>query len=285
MNFGALFGFVLIFVVVYFGAIAELPAKELIFNKTSILLVLGGTIAAFFISFPISSMHRIQKLLLSGFFGKRKKQKVRVVREIVEISKAVHQLPKWALQKGYCHHFLKEGVTLVLDESLDDDDIEYVLRQRANSFKREYNKDAKLLVALAKFPPAFGLLGSVTGIIAMLMNLGTAGKEIIGQGMAIALLTTFWGVAIANMIILPFSDFAVRSNKDDEELREIIVEGLLLIRAKEPPATIARKLRSLLSLRDRQALSGLQVSAVDSLSDLDKTQVSRQIDIKLDDHG
>lgn len=258
MNINSILGLLLIIGVVYFGAIRQLPSQEAVFNWPSIILVVGGTIAALFISFPMRSLIRIRNLVRQRFLKSSENQKSQMVREIVFASQTNMWRPQDLQSLEVSHSFLKEGILLALDTSLSVDDFEYVLRKRAEGFKREQLKDAKFLIALAKFPPAFGLLGSITGIIAMLMNLGHAGKEVIGQGMALALLTTFWGVAVTNMFILPLADFTQRCNQEDEELRSLIVEGLLLIKAKEDSAVVARKMRSLLPLEERQGLAGLQ---------------------------
>ncbi|MCJ8277935.1 MAG: MotA/TolQ/ExbB proton channel family protein, partial [Bdellovibrionales bacterium] len=254
-----------------------LPSQEVVFNTTSMVLVIGGTFSAFLISFPIHRAVRIKNLVVNNIFKRKKDKTQKVVTEVVRMAQVLYK-GKDISQLGYSHFFLHEGAVLLSDQGLDHDDFEYVIRQRARMFKREYHKDYQFLIALAKFPPAFGLLGSVTGIIAMLMNLGSAGKEIIGQGMAIALLTTFWGVAVTNMFILPLADFAQRSNKEDEELRQIIVEGLVMVCYNEMPSKFARKLRSLVSLEDRMALSSLQ-------EDLNDSEAAQERLVEMRKHG
>lgn len=259
MNLTSLFGIGLLLLTVYYGAINELPAKEMILNPSSIILVVGGTIAAFFIAFPMDRAKRIGKIFVNRMIKKSKVDYRRVIKDMIEIASNI-QAGQEVLRTNYSHKLLSEGYTIMQDKSLDIDDYEYILKSRTKAFKKTYHKDYHTLVTLAKFPPAFGLLGSVTGIIAMLMNLGNAGKEIIGQGMAIALLTTFWGVAVANMLILPLADLTNRVNKEDEEMRNLIVEGLILIKNNESAHTLTRKLRSLLPLDQRIELSDLQMS-------------------------
>ncbi|NQZ19446.1 MAG: MotA/TolQ/ExbB proton channel family protein, partial [Bdellovibrionales bacterium] len=263
--------------VVYYGAILVLPSQEVVFNTTSMVLVIGGTFSAFLISFPIHRAVRIKNLVVNNIFKRKKDKTQKVVTEVVRMAQVLYK-GKDISQLGYSHFFLHEGAVLLSDQGLDHDDFEYVIRQRARMFKTENHKDYQFLIALAKFPPAFGLLGSVTGIIAMLMNLGSAGKEIIGQGMAIALLTTFWGVAVTNMFILPLADFAQRSNKEDEELRQIIVEGLVMVCYNEMPSKFARKLRSLVTLEDRMALSSLQ-------EDLNDSEAAQERLVEMRKHG
>ena len=92
----------------------------------------------------------------------------------------------------------------------------------------------------------------------MLMSLGTAGKEAIGEGMAVALLTTFWGIAIANMIILPLADFTDRMNEEDKETRDLIVDGLLLIKGRPDIGVFSKKIRSFMTMKERAVYRSIE---------------------------
>ena len=129
-------------------------------------------------------------------------------------------------------------------------------------FRKSYQSDAKTLNALAKFPPAFGLLGASTGMITMMTNLGKGGAETIGPAMAIALVATFWGIAVANLILLPLADFAAKAAQDDTHVREMIYEGLLLLKKKESQAYILQVVNGYLPIDSRYSLSIPDVKSV-----------------------
>lgn len=263
----ALFGIVVILISVGWGALSNLPDSNVVFDPRSIFLVLGGTVGAFLISFQMESLQRIQSLVLNGFFKSNKYRKLITVAEIVNIANNPPKTSEEIKDLSISHKFLVEGLILTLDDFLDNEDFEFIIHQRLESFKRENGKDQATLLAIAKFPPAFGLLGSVTGIIAMLLNLGDAGKEVIGQGMALALLTTFWGIAVSNIVVLPLADFCGRMNREDNELRELIFEGVIAIKNEEAPQLVARKLRSLLTLKERIILREMQANLMSSFDD------------------
>src|SRR5665213_2509183 len=91
------------------------------------------------------------------------------------------------------HPFLIEAYLISARNDMTHAEFKMILQGRRQRFQERNAWEAKILTALAKFPPAFGLLGATTGMIAMMSNLGGGGKEIIGPSMAIALVATFWG--------------------------------------------------------------------------------------------
>ena len=132
------------------------------------------------------------------------------------------------------------------------EDLTNILEDRVTAFKKKYQQDAKILNAIAKYPPAFGLLGATTGMIAMMTNLGgPGGTTAIGQSMAVALIATFWGIATANFIFLPLSDNAQKAYVSDEFTRNFIKEGILLIKKDTAQKVFIERLSSMLPLEER----------------------------------
>ena len=105
----------------------------------------------------------------------------------------------------------------------------------------------------AALAPAWGMIGTLLGLVNMLKNLSDTAS--IGPNMAVALLTTLYGSLIANWICVPISNKLKLQNNDEYQLREIIIEGLLSIQAGENPRVIEEKLKSFLSPSARTALS------------------------------
>ena len=151
------------------------------------------------------------------------------------------------------HPFLLEGYTLMRKQELDPLEYRAILINRNQRFKERYTGDTKALTALAKFPPAFGLLGATTGMIAMMTGLGPGGKETIGPAMAVALVATFWGIAVANFILLPLADHADRLNAEDARLRLLIATGLTLIHQQSRPAALYEHMIGFLPVFDRMS--------------------------------
>jgi chemotaxis protein MotA len=109
--------------------------------------------------------------------------------------------------------------------------------------------------ALGKYPPAFGLLGAVLGIIAMMQGLGSADAiKKVGPALAVALVATLYGIAVANFILLPLGENLHKANKFDFVLRQMIIDGLRLIRQKKHPLVVEENLKSYLLPGERAAL-------------------------------
>src|SRR5690606_24892973 len=119
---------------------------------------------------------------------------------------------------SFTHRFAREAFNLSKQEYLSEAQLKSLLLKRNEYFKLQYKDDARVLTALGKFPPAFGLLGATTGMIVMMTNLGTDQSKI-GSAMAVALVATFWGIAVANLVILPMADYAFKNAEEDQRVR------------------------------------------------------------------
>jgi chemotaxis protein MotA len=102
------------------------------------------------------------------------------------------------------------------------------------------------------YAPAFGMIGTLMGLVQMLSNLEDPSK--IGGGMAVALITTFYGSVLANLVFLPIAGKLQANSGTEVVIKEMIVEGVLAIQFGEHPNTIHRKLSNFLAPKDRSEL-------------------------------
>ena len=115
-----------------------------------------------------------------------------------------------------------------------------------------YNADANRFKAMGKFPPAMGLMGAVLGMIALLGSLGKPGAEKgIGPAMSVALVATFYGIAISNLLIIPIGENLAEAAHETKIKNKIIVEGVKLIAKKTNPIVLAEELNSYLLPNER----------------------------------
>jgi chemotaxis protein MotA len=102
------------------------------------------------------------------------------------------------------------------------------------------------------FPPAFGLLGTTLGMIALLQNIGSPDSfKLIGPAMAIGLVATLYGIAVANLVFIPMGENLSKLNKEDQVSRKIVLTGVKLLRAKEHPVIVEEFLKSYLLPSER----------------------------------
>ena len=146
--------------------------------------------------------------------------------------------------------FLRKGVQLVIDGT-DRDLLRLMLETEMDFLEERHTKIQEVFVALGTYCPAFGMIGTVMGLIIMLRRI--AEPEAIGPGMALALLTTLYGALAAYWIFLPAAGKLKMRMMDELLLKEIILEGILSIQAGESPRIIADKLQTFLPPESREA--------------------------------
>jgi chemotaxis protein MotA len=140
------------------------------------------------------------------------------------------------------HPFLQEGIQLIVDGGLSHKEIDALLLKRAKTHHVRYEEDAHMFTTLAKFPPAFGLLGAVVGIVSLMQGLGGADAiKTVGPAMATALIATLYGIAVANFIFIPIGENLSKFNRQDKVIRQMIIDGIKMIREKKHPLLVEKK--------------------------------------------
>jgi chemotaxis protein MotA len=133
--------------------------------------------------------------------------------------------------------------------------------KRAHTHYTRYEADSHMFATLAKFPPAFGLLGAVIGMVTLMQGLGGADAiKTVGPAMAVALVATMYGIAIANFIFIPLGENLAKYNKADNIIRKMVMDGVKLIRAKQHPLVVEENIKSYLIASERAAISTKQAS-------------------------
>jgi chemotaxis protein MotA len=255
MNVSTVLGYVFAIGTIWFCIVTPSANPGLLLNPAALGLILGGTIAATFIIFPFSSLKELTKFLIFGVFFKRKPHRQKLVRQIV-VAAYFSPAERHLLTMCPAHHpFLAEGFQLIAENKLSELQLKEILTRRSQYFRQAYLNDAKMLAIMAKFPSSLGMLGSTVGLIDMMTHLGSMGQEGIGPAMAMALVSTFWGLILTYMLFMPLSDYAQRLATEDFSLRQMIVEGLLLLKRGERQQMLLEHLNGFLALSDRMVLS------------------------------
>ena len=150
--------------------------------------------------------------------------------------------------------FFKNGIELAINEK-DSNRLRTFLNLEMNNIQSRHIAGQELFLYMASYAPAFGMLGTVLGLIIMMNNFDTTSVNDFGEnynvaerfsellsGMGLALITTFYGVFIANMIFLPIGGKLKRRSENEMMLKSIVVEGIISIHAREHPVLIKEKL-------------------------------------------
>jgi chemotaxis protein MotA len=140
--------------------------------------------------------------------------------------------------------FMSDALTLLV-EGFDTEAIVKIMRRRLEVQKERENAHATMFKNLGKYPPACGLIGTVMGMIALLGTLGQEGAGAkIGPAMSVALAATLYGVIVANLVILPVADNLLFRTQKSIARRELIIEGILLLKQKKTPVMVRELLSS-----------------------------------------
>jgi chemotaxis protein MotA len=228
------------------------------------VIVLGGTLAAAMLSFSIGKIGQLFKIFVKKVWKGTEESYSDIVNEIVELAQGNRADPNFLAShiENIKHPFLQEGVQLMVDGGLTNKEVDALLAKRAKTHHIRYEEDAHMFGTLAKFPPAFGLLGAVVGMVSLMQGLGGADAiKTIGPAMATALIATLYGIAVANFIFIPVGENLSKFNRQDKIIRQMIIDGLKMIRDKKHPLLVGESVRSYLLPGERA--TAINPAAVD----------------------
>lgn len=218
---------------------------RLFIDLPSLGIVVVGTLAATFISYPLREVMRVFSLIYTVLRNERLYVQ-QDLDELVRISKLwiEGQLPavENALEKVK-NPFLRTGVQLVIDNTPEDDILELMQWRIARLQAREY-AEAQLFRSMASFAPAFGMIGTLIGLIDMMSLLGSGDMNQIGRSLALALITTFYGIVLANLILKPVAVKLERRTEQRVALMNLVVQGVCMMANRRSPALMRELLKS-----------------------------------------
>ena len=225
---------------------AEEPAAYL--NLPGLGIVIGGTLAATFISYPLREVLRVFGLLGIVFRNERLYTRDDMD-ELVRLATLWFRDDLRAVERALDrlrNPFLRTGVQLVIDGTPEEDILE-LLRWRIARLRTREHAEAQLFRSMAAFAPAFGMIGTLVGLINMLFVLEAGDITVIGQHMAVALLTTFYGILLANLFFRPVAVKLERRTEERLIAMNMVLEGVALISQKRNPAFVRETLRSFMA--------------------------------------
>lgn len=223
----------------------------LFWSFSSVLIVFGGTFAAIMINFSMSQILSVIPLLKVAFFNKDN-DNVEIIDTLVEFAEASRREGLLALEEKAAtlnEPFLEKGIQLVVDGT-DAELVRSILEIELSFLEERHGLGQRIFEQMGALAPAFGMIGTLIGLIAMLGDLDDPDQ--IGMGMAVALITTLYGAVASNLLFLPIAG-KLRLKSDEEVLMKLVmIEGILSIQAGENPRIVEEKLKSFLSPGERK---------------------------------
>ncbi|WP_319466256.1 MotA/TolQ/ExbB proton channel family protein [uncultured Pseudodesulfovibrio sp.] len=232
-----------------FGAIVIGGAVDVFINIPGMMIVIGGTLASIMVAFPFEEVIQAFNAAFKMFV--QRKTKVRdVVNIMVKVAEISRREGLVALENVQTENMvLKKSCQLIADNA-DPDLIRTTLTIEINSMRRRHQVGQDVFKRLAALAPSFGMMGTLIGLVQMLSQLDN--PKSIGPAMAVALLTTFYGSAMATLLFIPIGA-KLRARTLQEQLHlEVIFEGAKSILENNNPRLVYEKLSSFLAPGERE---------------------------------
>ncbi|RME38089.1 MAG: motility protein A [Planctomycetota bacterium] len=217
----------------------------------SVAIVVGGSISAALISFPIGHMLGVAKVVKNCFFRKARNP-AELITELVKYAEIARRDGILALENvtdQIQDPFLVSGIQMAVDGT-DPELIQAIMTSDMEATEARHAEGKALFDNIGKFAPAFGMIGTLVGLVIMLQNMNDPSK--IGPAMAVALLTTLYGSLMANLVALPMAEKLGLRSREELLLKQIIIKGVMAIQAGDNPRIVEQKLRTFLPTRLRQ---------------------------------
>ena len=266
MDLGTILGLVAGIGIIVVGIIQSGGDLFWFYNFNSILIVLGGTLAATLVALPLKAVGNIFNILKKVFIGEQYDY-IGTIDEIVEKAQKSRKDGLLSLEADLPNMkagFFKNGIELAINER-ESSRLRTFLNLEMNNIQSRHIAGQELFLYMGTYAPAFGMLGTVLGLIVMMNNFAGSGEESSASydvaekfaqllsGMGLALITTFYGVFMANMIFLPIGGKLKRKSENEMMLKNIVVEGIISIHAREHPILIKEKLMTFVPYTMRPA--------------------------------
>ena len=223
------------------------------FNVPSLLITVGGTVASTLIIFPVSQIKDVVSVVRKAFFHS--------AREVPDIINTFVRCATVARREGILaleneieeidDPFLKKGIMLAVDGT-SPENIQAILSTELSYLEERHKIGQGIFTALGTAAPAFGLIGTLIGLVQMLRAMDDPSS--IGPSMAVALLTTLYGAIMANLIFIPIAGKLKNRTKEESLIKEITIEGILSIQSGDNPRVLQQKLMVFVSPKIRETM-------------------------------
>jgi chemotaxis protein MotA len=251
MDIASLIGLILAIGLIFASiALGKAPMTAFI-DIPSLLIVLGGASAAALICFPISSMLRAPVIALKVLVNKGE-DRLALIKQIVELAETARRDGLLALETKIPeieNPLVRTGIQMAVDGS-SPEVVEEVLRTEVESIATRHREGKNIMDQLGRFAPAYGMIGTLMGLIMMLQDMSDPSG--IGAGMAVALITTLYGAVVANVFFSPAAQKLGLISRNEMISFEIAIRGVMAIQSGESPRAIGQKLRTFLPPKQRE---------------------------------
>ena len=222
-------------------------------DPPSIAITLGGSLAAMMINFPLGQFVKAWKAVRWAFFD-RTFSPEKIINSLVAYAEKARREGLLALEDEVSNEdeFLKKGIQLVVDGT-DPELVKNIMEIEIAFLENRHRSNQMFFETWGSVAPSFGMAGTLIGLIQMLRSMGED-LSALGPAMAVALVTTLYGVILAYLLFLPLAGKLKIRSAEEIILRQVMVEGILSIQAGENPRIVEEKLKSFLAPTQREGV-------------------------------
>ncbi len=223
-------------------------------DTASVFITLGGTIFATMANYSFKSFKTIFKIIPIALKKDKTdfKQSIQTLINLANIARREGVLALENEAESLNDSFLKKGIILVVDGS-DPELVKNILETELDFIEERHEQKQAMLYSMSAYAPAFGMAGTLIGLINMLKELDK--PENVGPSMAVALVTTFYGVILANLFFTPLAGRLKEKTAIEVMHKQMLIEGILSIQVGENPRIIEEKLKAFLSDKKQTEIS------------------------------
>ena len=244
---GIISAFGLVVIAIFMGG-----GLQLFINVPSLMIVLGGTTGTTLINYPLKEVIGVIRVVKNVFFKKR--MSIRdMIKKFIDFATKARREGILALEsemKNIDEDFLKKGVQLSID-GLEPESIRDLLETEIEFIQGRHQRGAEIFTTMGTFAPALGMIGTLIGLVQMLQSMDD--PSTIGPAMAVALLTTFYGSMLANLVCIPMAGKLRTRSSEEVLIKEMMIEGILSIARGDNPRIVEQRLQAFIPPNMRES--------------------------------
>lgn len=243
---GIVSAFGLVLIAIFMGS-----GLNVFVNIPALMIVVGGTLGATFINYPLKDVLGVFNVVKNALLTKNISTK-ELTKNLLSFAKKSRKEGILALEgeiKDVNDEFLKKGVQLSID-GLEPQEINHIMETELDFIKSRHQLGAEIFTTMGTFAPALGMIGTLIGLVQMLQTMDDPSS--IGPAMAVALLTTFYGSIMANIVCMPIAGKLRTRSKEEVLIKEMAIQGVLSLSNGDNPRIVEQKLYAFLPPNKRE---------------------------------
>lgn len=248
MDIGTIVGIIAAYGLILMAIGAQLV---LFINIPSALIVVGGTLGATMVNFPLGRVIGAVNVAKNAFFTKKHDPSM-LIKDLIEYAGKARKGGILVLESvvgSIKDEFIAKGIQLAVD-GLEPKFIQKIMETEIQFIEDRHKQGADVFTTMATLAPAFGLIGTLVGLVLMLQSMDD--PSAIGPSMAVALITTFYGAVLANTLFVPIAGKLRNRSKEELLSKELILEGIMSIASGDNPRIMEQKLNAFLAPKYRK---------------------------------